>query len=578
MNINYLLKTILFWIYNLSKQIFLLIKKNICLSTIASLISDISILIAFLLPLKIILLMGSTHTLSSLPFFAKSLSKESFILILSVISILFYLIHLSGQYIVSKNIKQGVDVLSNQKNKPILFNNQNTIYSLVIERITRILSSLIFILLSYILLDIIYPEIFIFLIFYIFIIWIFFYIIYSLNIKYYFKLTKNINNTIKIIGGIGFLLTFVFIIIDHLYFNAKNSLILMIIAFMITKQVTNNYARIIIDIASIYRYKDKIDMLFFNLHPSKITIDDNEIFWNLCKKENRTEWVSNTLRKYIDIEKKDIVNIDWYPLEITNIVAFEVTIESIKKDRYIIKLFNQKRELMSNNEADILLSSTTIPALPLIAITTVENYSCHIFKVEDREMILLSEVNDIEMILREDLLNIELSGDLLDIYRKKHIYIWDKLNKEFINRLKIIANKNNEIYIEYFEDKLPIIENILKKLPLRLVNDFSKSANILYNYSSKPVLLNWGNYAIEPLGAGWPNSKEYIEKLEIIIKNSKLEDTISINDIKLSLFTFELLKMYEKQLYNQTFDNMQSIVNILQKKEYNSKIINHKEH
>lgn len=565
MKFNHHIKLIILWIYSLSKKFFTSLKRNVFIATIASLTADTSILVAFLLPLKILLLMGSPNTPNYFPLFMQSFSKESLILILSIISILFYLLHLFAQYMVNKNIKQGLVSLASKRSEAILFNNQDKIAFLGLERVTRVFSSLIFILLSWVLLGIIYYKVSLFLILYIPLIWLFFYVAYYFNPVYYSKLIKNINNTMKIIGGIGFLFTFIFIIMDTLYFNASNSIILMIIAFMLSRQVTNHYARVVLDITSLYKNQEKIDILFSSSSlPKEKKAIKNETFWNLCEKENRSEWIQTISKRYLAAENEDIIEIYWYPLEITDIVAFEVVIKNKQIDRYIIKLFNHNRKKMSENETNILRSSTNIPSLTLVAITNVESYPCHIFKKGNKKNPLASKTMQIEMILREKILNLTLSKDLLKDYEKDHTYVWDRLDTTLINRIKMAANKNDQIYIESFEKELPALKNKLKNLPLRLVNNFAKSGNIFYENNADPVLLNWGNYAIEPLGAGWPTDNAYLDKLEILVKKNL---SIQLNDIKLSIFTYQLYDLYKRQLYSNTFNTIQKILDILQKEK-----------
>lgn len=571
MKFNHHIKRIILWIYSLSRKIFLSLKKNILIATIASLTAEASILIAFLLPLKILLLLGSTNTPNYFFFFTQSISKESLILTLSIISILFYLVHLFTQNIVNENIKQGLNDLSSKREEIILFNNQDKIAFQVLDRVTRIFSSLIFILLSWILLSIIYFEVALFLILYIPLIWFFYYITYHFNPAYYSKLTENINNSIKIIGGIGFLLTFILIIIDTLYLNASNSLILMIIAFMISKQVTNHYSRVVIDIASLYKHKEKIDTIFFDSQqPKTNNAIKDENFWYLCEKENRLAWIQTIAQKYLHAQKEDTMDIRWYPLGIRDVVAFEIIIKNRQTkqvNKYIIKLFNHNRKNMSEREVNILRSSSNIPSLPLVAITDIQSYPCHIFKTGNKENPLAPEVKQIEMILREKILNLTLSQDLLEDYTKTHSYIWDKLDVTFINRIKVAADEKDQTCIGNFEKELPVLKGKLKELPLRLVNNFAKVANIFHENTNDPALLNWGNYTIEPLGAGWPVNEIYMKQLEIIVEKNHKNHMLQIDDIKLSVFAFELYTLYERQLYSRTFNTMQKILDILQKEK-----------
>jgi len=565
------IKSIISWTYTLGKKLLARITRNISIGTIASLISEVSMLIAFLLPLKILLLVGTTNTPSYFSFFSQSFSKENLILILSIISILFYLVHLFAQRVVNKNIKEGLTYLSSKVKEASLFTNHDRIIIQSLERITKIFSSLIFILLSWIILSVMYFEVFLFLMFYTLLMSFFFNVSYHLSTSYYVKLVENINSSIKIIGGIGFLLTFFLIIVDILYYDTSKDLILIIITFMISKQVTNHYARVVLDIASLIRYQDKIDILFFDKNLAKTNQQKkHEAFWNLCKKENQSNWIYPLVQKYIAIQTNETIDIVWCPLEITNVVAFEVIVknEQIKQiDSYIIKLFNLNRVGMSNNEANILLLSENLPSLPLIAMTQIENYPCHIFKKGNRKNTLVAEVKQIEMVLREKLLNLTLTQDLLEDYEKYHCYLWDRLDTTFISRIKMVANEKNKLCIETFEKELHILKRELKNLPLRLVNNFEVSENMFYENADDAVLLNWGNYAIEPLGAGWPVDEKYMKKLELLVKKGLKNYIGDIDNIQLSVFTFELDRLYKKQLYSKTFEPMQKILDILQKEK-----------
>lgn len=559
------------WLYSIGKKFLKNVPKNTSIVIFFHLISDISILIAFLLPIKIILLLGSQNIPKYFPDLLKSLDKEQLVFLLTFISILFYILFVVSSHIILKYTKKGSKNLLHKSDKIALFDNQDLLAFQAFQRYTRVVASIIFIILSLSFIGYFYLEISLILSIYIIIIWLFFSLLFEYFHNTYQQIVININNMLKFISAIAFLLVFIFIIIDFLYIDNK-SIIIALISLILSRQITSHFTKIIMDINYLYTNIATINALFYHAHTlSSTTFNKNKTFWNLCKEEQREEWINDIFYNNLKIPSTYKVKSSWYDIEHHDILGFEVVIYNEKdviQDCFLLKVFNKNRLKMAINERSIIFSIKNLPSLELVNFSKLGELECHIFRSNGLHKIDQRETSTKMIEIKKTLMSLIIPNEFLEKYKRSHSLIWQRLDQNLITQLNLAVDNKN--LIKEFEAYLPIIEEVLSNLPLGLTNNLTYSYNLISDHTDQPLLLNWGIYNIETIGSGWKIDKKNMKILKETIVElqescSKFEN-VKIKDVKLAAFVYELERLYKKQLYAQAIDIIPNIIRLVKTK------------
>ena len=308
------------WLKELSKVCF----ENAPLETLAviaaTLISQLSLMIAFLLPIKVIMLLGANTIPTFIPAPFNSFEKNTIILSLGALTFCFYGITIISNKLCDDSLSLGINKLLQKSKKIVLFENQDEIAIRAYTKYTEAVSSFIFALIGIILLSILYIDAGIAITLTITFTLLIFITFSNLNILFKNKSLDDIQNNIRKFSDISFMLTFVFIVLDFLYFTPPK-FIIAIIAIILSRVLLARLFITINHLLSLNKQKEKINTLFFqNHHISSKQNDTKNSVWDLLELHSRHEWITELL-KQTSINTASKIDIKWNETSLQNIVV-----------------------------------------------------------------------------------------------------------------------------------------------------------------------------------------------------------------------------------------------------------------
>lgn len=137
------------WILSLSRRLLSVVPGFTLYSVAATLVSQFALLLAFVLPLKVILLLGSEGIPSYFPEQFKLFDRQTLILALSSLAMLLYLVHLFAERLIGVCLAGGARNLLLRSRKMVLFDNQDEVATRGYQRYSRGLASLVFVLIFF---------------------------------------------------------------------------------------------------------------------------------------------------------------------------------------------------------------------------------------------------------------------------------------------------------------------------------------------------------------------------------------------------------------------------------------------
>ncbi len=535
------------WYLYLSRKFYQRSKWSFLVIPILTLISQTSQLLAFLLPLKVLILLGTPEIPSYFPTEMTQWGRKPLIVVLASIAVVLYILHAVVEKLETWLILREARELVVQANKITLYSNQNEIVRNAYRHFSRSTAGFFFIILALVCLAALYPTVIAF-----FSVYILSCVLLLWLLSNFFKglaewmETKNLEMA-NGIGSVGFLLVFLFIIYDAFQQTAP-SILFGIIALLLFRQILTQARIIGASLRALFRQQEVTSALLFHKElPDSLTVQDGYL-WQQLNSDNRDNWIRNIVAPYLG-KIPEQITARWFQTGVADVFAYEVILAEDGQN-FLVKVFDTKRTLLAKNEALILSDIPSLPSPKLLAVEVVEGFHCHLFHRIEGEKPRDPDRIWWQMELFESLMLEHLPSEILiNQYQRTHPLLWQRLNTQWLNNLNKVANNLDEQAqrdVGWLEQHNKAVCQILKDLPLTVIHSgINRDTLIRDNQTNRVAAIQWGSWKLEPWGAGWPIRVEYLDRLESFVVNMLQEskpkrEIVYSSDVRLSALMYAL--------------------------------------
>lgn len=562
------------WSLSIGGKFFRVVPKETVSVVFSTLVSQITLLLAFLLPLKILMLLGSAGIPRYFPAAFDNVDRNVLVVLLSLSAIGFYIIHHVAERFIVFSADRGSRLLLERNQKIALFDNQEEVASRGYQRYSRSLAGSIFLLLVSSVLAWLYPELLAVLMGFSVAAFSLFVVLYAKGGKIKEGLDEAPGRIVNTATSVGFLVAFGFMV-SHFLFGTPPGLLVAIVSLILMRQGFSRLTALINDLKGLYTQRFKLNALFFHGHVLIKEAKKHETnFWSLLDSSLREQWVLDILQ---DVVPRPVANVKirWWQLGGQDIAYFQVSsfdCENSKIADHLIKLFNTNRRSLAKHEATLLSGDTVLPALSLVCVDEVSGLHCHVFKWAPIRKISKEQLSTAKQKVVEKLLSVEPEQALASQFKRSRPPIWQRVDSRVIERLHTVAEmlgSHRVDQVQRFGEQLATIMSRLRELPLAIVNPELGPDVILENEKDGELLLaHWGRWSLEPVGANWPVEASQLEYLGDALERAKdtrvaLRDVCK-EDVCLAALVFSLEKFYARQAYVSALNLIPRILSCLE--------------
>ncbi len=302
--INLMLASIQYlgWLHSLWKKIFITGYKDALIAVSAFVVGNISLFLAFVLPLKILLLAGREKMPTFLSDFVSPEDKVLFLILLSFSSVASFAAYLICEKILNTSVFNGANNLISNTNKFTLFQNQQELAQSFFRRLCSsggaLILSLIFLTIGFFINHFLFFSIISLLIFEITII-ITFGLIRPILVKH-LLLPKEFSKTLKRLSAINFLVGFI-LLLYQLLTGSEIYLLTTMVCLLLLRQIMQKLEIFFMDSRSLWLNHNKIEALFFTHKTHEIDAHTSiQYISTTFAHEHRNEWIRDSLEKILN--------------------------------------------------------------------------------------------------------------------------------------------------------------------------------------------------------------------------------------------------------------------------------------
>ncbi|MCK0714443.1 hypothetical protein ACFO0U_13530 [Chromohalobacter sarecensis] len=528
--------------------------------------SQVSALLASLLPLKVVILLGSDGIPSYFPASFADINRDILIGSLSAATLGFFLLYLLFERFINLATARATKHLLLKSQKIVLFDNQDETAANAYQRYSRALAGAVFVLLALGGLAPFYPSMVSLMVGYSLLSLMLTVLLYNRSWIFREKLESSLSPVLKLISGVGFFVFFGFLVVDFMFWSPPSFLV-AVVSLIASRQITQRVTGSIGDLAALQKQRLKLDALFFH---GKVLLPDNlraeKTMWPMLSIDKREKWVCAVLSEVLekDIEK---VEIFWHQIGVPNVAGLEARTEG---GAYLIKLFETNRSALALHESTLMAEPLQgLPSLPWVGATQLGKLHCLVYSLPQGNIPEPSMIKQFLEPLKTQILSVEPPKALVARFKRSRPMLWQRLDSMPWDRLQVAANTVELRHqISSLLEQLPVLQQELKELPVTFVIPKIQADLLWMTEDGDALIKNWGRWTIEPVGCGWLDKLQMLPLLAPALAEAA-EQRSSLNKVipekaELAALTFALEQECSRQRYVQALEVLPLLLERLQ--------------
>ncbi|WP_085626362.1 MULTISPECIES: hypothetical protein [unclassified Pseudomonas] len=527
-----------------------------------TLASQIFLLLAFFLPLKVIILLGSEKIPNYFPSAFQALKKNHLIVSLSVAAAACYVLYLLSELLIAYCCRHGARALLLRSAKLNMFENQEKIAAYAYSKFTRAMASALFFAISAAVLLIIYPKLLAIVLGYTVLAMFLCVAAYNFSSGIQVQFQQNHGNILNALSATGFLLSFFCLVVDFLYFPHQR-IFHAVIAVLVMRQALQRLTSMVQDVVSLRMQHRQINAMFFQSQPLLEQRQNNHQLECMLSPSSREAWVQK-LMEQAGINTHNGLKINWHQIDAVDVYAFHITVcNNDEPQEYLAKLFGNNIATLAEQERLLFEHQPRLPSIEWLGHYLLQGIDCHLFRLDGHKKLIRRQIGDGVVAINEALLCCEPASELILRFSRTRPYLEQRLDRGLIEPLRFVCSTAEDA--EKVERLLNSFELIIKKLsalPRQIVSLDITSEALLISASKQYQLSHWSSWRIEAIGSNWPiiEKERLCKALEIARSRRPALANTATDDILLAAFMYSFERFLLRKDYPAAFRLLDDIL------------------
>ncbi|MCE8014974.1 hypothetical protein HOP62_02655 [Halomonas sp. MCCC 1A17488] len=523
----------LYWSAAVLKKFFKLVPLPTLTLVALTLVSQFSRMLAFFLPLKVIILIGSTGTPRYFPDSWAALDRDFLVIALSLATVFFYAVSLSSERLLSYMAEKGAAGVVAGTHKLVLFTNQDEVASQAYQKLAAGLATGALSVVLILLFALVYPGFLLAIVSYV-VAASTFVALLGHRVEARSELQQKAGTLIGLLSGIGFMMLFAFMVVDFLLWEGV-SFMVALISLLLSRQLLNRLDGVLKDAIWLNDKRLQINAIFFTGHRLEKMPEHtrNRKFWNFLSLSENCDLLLPILAEVKGHELYDGIQVEcrWKQSGLADLLTFDVEVktEEEETERYLLKIFGKRYRKAAMSEADILSSASghRLPAPELVYIGEMDGFDVHLFRLPDWYDPSSSVASKIEVEWLAKYWKVEPDKTLVNRYQRSHPLLQHRLGLPMFERLIVVADDDHLPALERIKGRFEDLLENLNLLPLVLLNPGVPRDLSFVSETGELIQAHFGNWALEPIGVGVPHAESWLPKLdELLAEASEIRESL----------------------------------------------------
>ena len=555
-------------------------------AVVSSVISRIAGLIAFILPLKILLLATSTSVPEYLTTFVAPVDKSTWIIWLSVSAFLFYALAVSSELLADKFSSLASAKIMIDANTINISGDQSDRVKNFYSTFSDVWARGVFSALALIAITLLNPRLtlafgVIFLVEFLFSAFFLRDLESGTRGKFSEFITGSYKAYLSLLMPINFLISFVVLLAPFLMGSELN-VIVTVVSIILARQFLASLSGMIASSVKIFTGRERIEPLIFR----HIQVQQKELQKTASLRQATEDLMSvDYLLSKVDLmmESRDVVSVEWVDPLIIGVTNLKIVCDSTgfvsngsQCSSFRLQLFGPNWRHLLKNENVLFrhLKRSDIGAPELVLEFDENDFHCQLLSLSDKSEMTPHQWKTFNRGMLEQHWSIQPPAALISDYVSSHQLLHQRFDRKLVAKAEIACS--NEHIREVFSDflqRVPEVQSLLKKFPMYIRNQDFHPANAVTGSDGESLLICWGRWSIQPIGVKLPSGISDSEVEEIIgkvrIKRNDIPDWFGVGHVNFAVKILRIEELLKRQSYVEALSEMEMVLgsSVLGKKE-----------
>lgn len=379
----------------------------------------------------------------------------------------------------------------------------------------------------------------------------------------------DLRDFLNTLSSLDFLAAFAVLLYPFVWGGGGNVLAALV-SIIVVRRILGVLVDVILKLVSMVRRKSLIDALVFReqqyLEDER---HDHRALREMFERGARHERVERELRA-AGVEP-NCLSVKWRDSRLIglSLLAIHDIGPDEKPRNYLQQIYLPNENHRLENEAVLFsyIPRATLHAPPIVASFSVGPYGCQICEAGGGAPVDQSEWGAVEARLQESLMNVQPPSALVQAYIVSHPILGDRLTDAVLARLTVAVDDDAEAdHLERFRVLLPTVREKLARLPLYVRNPEAVCSNCYYGPSERPWIMTWGQWRLDPVPAGLVGDKGG-DRLQTILDEMRrnrwdVAPDIVVDDLRLGLFAASLERLIRSNLLNEALSMIPRLLSL----------------
>lgn len=562
------IKSYLGWALSIGRRMVAIAAPQVAIVVLATIISQLAKVIAFLLPLKIILLIGSPGVPRYFPAAFQSMDRESLVIGLGLSALGFYVTYMIAEKTVAHFTERSAERVLADAAKLALFPQQAEMVGSACRRLAESIAAVIFASLAITLLAFVFPAIATIIVSWLVGALLVAALLSSWSAGFRTWLEANAYKAVEIVSTTGFFIVTASIIGLFLA-GTEFTVLLAIIAVLLSRQLLQRLGTVFTNALGLYPRRALINSLFLRGHSwSSNAMGPKNSVWDLVSQPEH-KWLPQLLEDITGEEVRSARITKWLETGAFDVPTFEATTEGETPACYLVKVFERRQSLGAMQETALLgsMAAGQAPAPEFLGSSEVgeAGHPYLLYRMPNGRQPSPIEFARAKRDLVVDCWKCSLPTDLVHRFRRTHQLLGQRLAGIALDRMMLVAQgQQEETDIGRFRDMLPVLCSTLAEMPLVIIVPDLRAETVFRIEDDRHVIISWGRWRLEPVGAGWAFDEDSLADLPAWLAKAGAarRDLAKVEPEKaqLAALLYELERLLTLQRYRAALEFLPTIL------------------
>lgn len=379
----------------------------------------------------------------------------------------------------------------------------------------------------------------------------------------------NLSGYLTIFSSVNFLAGF-FILLIPFVLGAGGNLLFAILAVLLLRQGLSAVSGIVSGSSDLWKHRRQVDPMVFRdrqmkKHEQVALRNLRQVF----AKSKREAMVAEQLA--LDDVAVEGLSSEWRDSIVRGAYTFQVHVpaaEDRPEAHYQQQVFPRGQlHLLEHEEFLFQHVAREVLFAPVVRARFAEGpFECQVLDYGQGKGCDAASWKSLSVALMRDMWAFEPPRSLVSAFNTSRPTLDGRMVPDFLAWLEVALDRPAEknAYDELLE-KLPLLQKVLARVPVYICNPDMTRRNVPVAADGRPQVMTWGRWTIEPLGAVVPkamNDKSMAEALKVVCERRKIdEEALGVQHVRLASDCREFERQIVKGRYNSAISIIRRILN-----------------